>query len=285
MTKKGLENFVNENSKKVHWGFYIPGCFILLAIGIFFLYKGGNFHDTYTDIQKPLFLEINETLSAYPDLENNLTNIGNSLVSLSLLSIFLHFAPKIWGALINASILSLIFTGLFKRLFQMPRPASVIEHTDFTIIGQTLYHNSFPSGHSITIFILITLLFLFFLPRNRSFIIKWCIFAGVLLAMGLFIAATRIACGAHWPLDVITGASIGYILTIIGVRFNNRYSIWRWIEDDKFRIVRLIIVLVLLGLMISKILISSLLVIDGIAIAFLLVTIVLLSKKLCLKRV
>lgn len=280
-----LQNVVHENFKKVGWGICLPAVAILILFALFFLFKGGDFRTTYTQIQISVFLDLNRTLSSFPDLEYNLTNIGNALVGLSLLSIFLYYAPKLWGALINASLLSLLLTGLLKKIFQMPRPASIIDVDDFTIIGRTLLSNSFPSGHSITIFIFVTILLLGFMPRVRSSVVRWLGYATPILLLGLFIAASRVACGAHWPLDVLTGATCGYLFAIVGIKIDQKYPIWQWMENDKFRWIVLIIVLVLLALMISKVLGSSLLLIDLCAILSLAATALLLTKKICSKKI
>ena len=283
--QENLHKLVQENFNNVRWVITLPAIIILLLFSAYFIFQEGDFQTTYTQMQIPLFLDINHTLSALPRFEYNLTNLGNALVGLSLLSIFLYYSPKLWGALINASLLSLLLTYPLKKLFEMPRPASVIELSDFTIIGRTLLHKSFPSGHSITIFIFITVLLLAFMPRMRSSLGKWFSFGFPMILLGLFIAASRVACGAHWPLDVLIGSTIGYLLAVIGVQLDNKYPVWRWMDNDKYKWIVLVIVLVLLGLMISKVIKHSLLTIDLLAILSLVVTAILLIKKICSKKI
>ena len=282
---KRLENVVDENFNKVDWRMTYPAIAILILFGIFFIVKGGDFRTTYTQIQIPMFVELNQMLSVFPDLEYNLTNIGNALVGLSLLSIFLYYAPRLWGGLINASLLSLVLTAILKKIFKMPRPASVIDLTDFTVIGETLYRRSFPSGHSITIFIFITILLLAFMPWKRSPQYRWMVYTPAFIVVGLLIASSRVACGAHWPLDVLVGSTIGFMLAIAGVKIDNKYPLWKWMNNDRFRWIVLAIVLILLVLMIGKVITSSLLVIDFLAIASLAATAILLTKKLCSKKI
>ena len=280
-----LQKFVNQNMNNVGWIICLPAVIYLVSFSLFFMFKEGDFSTNYTQLQIPFFLYINHILSAFPRLEYNLTNFGNALVGLSLLSIFLYYAPKLWGALINASLLSLILTYPLKKLFEVPRPASVIDVSDFTIIGRTLLHKSFPSGHSITIFIFIAILLLAFMPRMRSALGKWLSFGLPMILLGLFIAVSRVACGAHWPLDVLTGASIGYLLAIIGVKIDNKYPLWKWMENDRYKWIVFIFVLILLGLMIAKGIQSSFLIIDFLGCISLVSTIILLMRKICSKKI
>ena len=280
-----LQSAVDENFKKAGWGLCLPAVLILLLFAVFFICKGGDFRTTYTQIQIPLFINLNQMLSSFPILEYNLTNIGNALVGLSLLSIFLHYAPRLWGGLINASLLSLGLTALLKKIFMMPRPARVIDLADFTILGPTLLKRSFPSGHSITIFIFITILLLAFMPYKRSRLFRWLVYTPALILAGAFIALSRVACGAHWPLDVLIGSTIGYLLAIVGIKIENRFNLWRWMENHRFKWIVLVIVLILVALMVQKIITSTLLFIDALALLSLVATVILLTKDLCSKRI
>lgn len=74
--------------------------------------------------------------------------------------------------------------------------------------------NSFPSGHSQTIWCLMTALILIF-PRGWPLFVLWA----------LTVSSSRIIVGAHFPSDVLMGSFIA-ILSVLFVR-------WRWFSDVK----------------------------------------------------
>lgn len=162
-----MHKTTTDNYIKLHlYLFYVP--VILVALGILFLYITGSLNiGSYIQLQTPLFFLINSKLSQYPSVQYNLTQLGDALVFLSFLTILIVYAPKVWGALITASIISAVFCTPIKTLFAVPRPAAVFDNNSFTIIGRTLTgHNSLPSGHSITIFTILTVLLFSFMPKN-----------------------------------------------------------------------------------------------------------------------
>lgn len=75
-------------------------------------------------------------------------------------------------------------------------------------------HASFPSGHSATVGAVVGILIVWF-PR-------WAI---VIVEVGLFFAATRIAALAHYPSDVITGFTVGVFSAIIVARWLARRGV------------------------------------------------------------
>ncbi len=201
----------------------------------------------YPQLQKSLFLNINHTLSQYPQLENNLTQMGDALVVFSICTLFLVYVPRLWGAILNASLLSLVITPILKFTVQMPRPAWVFDNSQFTIIGERLTENSFPSGHSITILILFTCLYFAFRPQN---IVVRIISLISFFSLGFFVALSRVAVGAHYPYDVLFGALIGIILAEIGIMLENKFNFWQRLTSNYSDIINSILIIILLGLMI-----------------------------------
>ena len=90
---------------------------------------------------------------------------------------------------------------------------------------------SLPSGHSIATFMVITILLFAFMPKKNTYKISWSI---LMLALGLVIVFSRVGVGAHYPLDVIIGSTIGYIVTIIGIRISNKVSWLACIKNKKY---------------------------------------------------
>lgn len=67
---------------------------------------------------------------------------------------------------------------------------------------------SFPSGHATTVGSIAAVLILFF-PRSRIFVIP----------LAIWVAATRIVVGAHYPSDVVAGLGFGFAATILAAIF------------------------------------------------------------------
>nr|WP_315029526.1 phosphatase PAP2 family protein [uncultured Chryseobacterium sp.] len=237
--------------------FYLP--LLLLTLLLFFLYKQDALNtDAYIGIQEHWFFFLNSKLSEYPNLQYNLTQLGDALVLLPFISAFIIYVPKVWESLLSASLVSALFCNLSKKLFSVPRPAAVFDNENFTIIGKTLTgHNSLPSGHSITIFTTFTVLLFTFMPSKLKYKIIWC---SSFIIIGLIIAFTRVAVGAHYPLDVIIGSLIGYISGISGIFINQKYNIWGWINNKKFYPIFIIAFTACAFVLITKIINESLII-------------------------
>ena len=88
----------------------------------------------------------------------------------SLISVFIVYAPKLWGALLTSAILSLVVSASLKKLFAVPRPAAMFDTDCFVIIGRTLSgRTALPSGHSIAAFVVITILLFAFMPKKNNY--------------------------------------------------------------------------------------------------------------------
>lgn len=131
-----------------------------------------------------------------------LTVLGDERV---LLALFLPFAiryPRVFFAILLAAALAGLISRGIKLWAALPRPASVLPPELITIIGPRVTRHALPSGHTASLFA----------------------FAGVLLALAgcrpyrlsiLLLAGlagfSRVAVGAHWPLDVLVGALVGLV--------------------------------------------------------------------------
>ncbi len=211
--------------------FFLP--LLLLSIIYFFLLINKALSvEKYIEIQKNWFYYLNIKLSYFPNLAYNLTQFGDALIFLSFISIFIVYATKIWEALLTASFFSAIFSAVLKELFLVLRPAAAFDNNSFVIIGKALPgHSSLPSGHSITVFTVLSVLMFAFIPKN--FKNKFLYFFSITF-IGLILVFTRVAVGAHFPLDVIIGGIIGYISGLLGIFLNRKYSIWLWINNKKY---------------------------------------------------
>ena len=228
-----MNTILENNFKKLNWSvLYIP-TFLLFFITLFLFTQNALSTGQYIEIQLDLFYYINSQLSRYPHIQYNLTQFGDAFIFLSILSIFFVRAPKLWEALITASLISGLFSKILKEIFCVPRPAAILDHKTFTIIGAIHggTKSSLPSGHAITIFTVITILLFGFLPKKNIKKLMWFI---SLIFIGLALIFTRVAVGAHFPLDVIIGGIVGYISAIIGIFINQKYNVWTWIGQKQY---------------------------------------------------
>lgn len=202
----------------------------------FFMHEEISFRASdYYEIQIDLFIWLNQLLSDWPWFWNNVTEIGNAFVFIPLVSYLLIRRPEAWAALFGAVPLSSIFSIAGKHLTAIPRPAAVLPHDQFNIVGKVLMsHNSFPSGHSITAFAILTVVVLSHSSITYGTSKRLLFMGGFFFAM--LIAGSRIAVGAHWPLDVVAGAILGIIGGISGLVLVNQYHLWwNWIESCRGR--------------------------------------------------
>jgi len=216
---------LNVNRVKLTY-LYLP--LILLLIITIYIYLNDAFSiNSYIEIQKEAFFYLNFELAKFPLIQYNLTQLGDAFIFLSLLTPLLVYIPKLWEALISASIISGLICSPLKWLFKVPRPASAFHENSFVIIGKAYYgSNSLPSGHSITIFTFLTVVLLVLMPADKYFKLLWTSF---IVCLGIILCLTRVAVGAHFLLDVLFGSIIGYISGILGILFIKRYGMWNWI--------------------------------------------------------
>ncbi|MBW1654623.1 phosphatase PAP2 family protein [Flavobacterium quisquiliarum] len=237
--------------------FFLP--LLLLVIIALLLYNQNALRvPEYIEIQKKAFFFINYHLGHYPKLQYNLTQFGDALIFLSFLSILILYAPKIWECLFSGLLISLLFSCSLKNIFAVPRPAVTFNNDSFYIIGKAVCgHNSLPSGHSITIFTVLTVLLFAFMPKKIKFKIPWI---SSILIIGLILAFTRVAVGAHYPIDVIVGSIIGYISGLLGIFISRKYKIWNWINNVKYYPVLIVLFLICVILLICRLLNENLLI-------------------------
>jgi len=177
-----------------------------------------------------------------------LTHLGDALILTSLLGLFMiHKKPNV----VLLLIIVVIITGLTGQVLKntlfdaWDRPLRIFGETGsvHTLFGYKLFHNSFPSGHSITAAAAITVLILSFKVR---FVMQ--VFMAILVSL---ISYSRIYVGAHFPGDVLAG-------TILGVAGAIVMTVWllpglsRWIGrisvTANTRLKSLLIVLALSGI-------------------------------------
>lgn len=153
-----------------------------------------------------LFLWLNAACTALPDwLWASLTITSHTSMVFALLAPLLlprvERGSTIVTGLFSAALLGGIVSTAVKESLQVLRPPAILPPESFHLIGHKLELVSFPSGHTLSAFAIATLLILGLPLRG------WRL-AGV-LALACLIGLSRVAVGAHWPLDVLGGSLLG----------------------------------------------------------------------------
>ena len=168
------------------------------------------------DINRGLFLWLNDLgHGALAEMFwANATILGDALVAFTLLGFFARRRPDIVWALLLAALFATLWAQGLKHLIGNLRPLGMLSTDMVNVIGVALHKNSFPSGHTTTVF---TLAGVICLQRVNPIL---AISALILAALA---GISRAAVGAHWPLDIIAGAFGGWLAAVIGVYLARRW--------------------------------------------------------------
>ncbi len=171
----------------------------------------------YPQVKDPeLFYAINRFTREWPDgMWGLFVYLGNGWGVFSLAIPLLLFAPRMLTACIIGGCLAGLVSRVLKLWLAMPRPAAVLDNGTFHIIGETMHHHALPSGHTLTVFAVAIAMY-FSLPAHQRLAGLW------LWVVAIFGGIARIAVGAHWPADVLAGASLGILGGLVGIVLANR---------------------------------------------------------------
>ncbi len=133
--------------------------------------------------------------------------MGDTLFALAIVLPFVKNRRFLWLCLLSA-ILAAIFVHSLKPLLDLPRPPAVL--VSLETLGPAYRHQSFPSGHSATAFVLAGLVLIHPIPR------VWKMMAVV---WALLVALSRVVVGVHWPIDCLVGAALGLFAVAIAQGF------------------------------------------------------------------
>lgn len=174
-------------------------------------------------VDRALFLAINEAAwrLAPAALLSCVTILGHGLSATMLMSVSLLRRPGYLVAGVYATPVALLLSRLPKALIDSPRPAAILDAASIHVNGIHLAgHNSFPSGHAITAFLVVGVV----LAGNGAKPLRWPAALAVAL-VGLAVALSRIAVGAHWPSDVAAGAGLGLLAGTAGALAQRRWPV------------------------------------------------------------
>ncbi|GBE15964.1 putative undecaprenyl-diphosphatase YbjG [bacterium BMS3Abin14] len=150
---------------------------------------------------RPLFLAVNG--SHFPALDRvmlSITHFGNSSVLAIIVFLAAPFRRDITVRAALSMIIAGIITALAKDLLAMPRPATVFPDL-VHVLGPVLHSKSMPSGHTTAAFALAFSL-------RKAVPRGW--YAGALVSAAA-VAVSRVYVGAHFPVDVMAGAFVGWL--------------------------------------------------------------------------
>ncbi len=156
------------------------------------------------------FRWVNQTTTFLPDsFWTGISLLGNGWACFAIAFPLILFAPR----LLMAGICSGIFTGIFSRIGKMlantPRPAGLLDQSSFHIVENPLLHSAMPSGHTMTAFgIAAAIYFSINADRRKKYL--W------IFLLAIAVGISRMALGAHWPEDVLIGASLGTLCGLAG---------------------------------------------------------------------
>jgi len=151
------------------------------------------------------------------------TNLGNGLAAFCLVAPTLAWQPRWTAAALLAVPAASLYTYSIKKLTQLPRPAAVLPPESFQIIDSPLFGNSFPSGHTLTAFVGAGVLV--FCSRRP---LAW-----LALPAAMLVGFSRIAVGAHWPLDLLAGAAGGWATAALGCALSARWRFWENVRGQR----------------------------------------------------
>jgi undecaprenyl-diphosphatase len=129
--------------------------------------------------------------------------IGTTII---ILLFSYYFSSYLGPILAIALMVSHIPVAILKRLYPRKRPYLVLEQTK--VMACPLSDFSFPSGHTTAIFSIVI-----------PIILHFPFLTLILLPLAVGVGISRIFLGLHYPSDVLCGATLGTIVSLMTVQF------------------------------------------------------------------
>ncbi|WNO11205.1 glycosyltransferase family 39 protein [Teredinibacter sp. KSP-S5-2] len=179
------------------------------------------------------FIPLNGLTPYLPELLlQNITMFGDGVFLLALMLAITTKNVQLHWSILVASILGAILSSVLKSYFDAPRPPAVLETEVIHIIGKAYKSRSFPSGHTLTAFLLASIVYCYFQSR---------LIQTLALALAAAVGLSRVFIGVHWPIDVLVGGAIGLICGNLAV-----YATLKWRSGVNAKTHKTILVLMLL---------------------------------------
>ena len=184
----------------------MPAVALLLLAGL--LSSSGNI---------PVFLFFNQTVSpGVTALWAHWTVLGDAFLLMVLTLVFVGRRPEVVWAIWIAAILTALAVHGLKWWVTAPRPPAVLDPAQLHVVGLVLRSAAFPSGHTAAAFAFVGVVIL---SLRRVWLTV------LLLSAALGVGVSRMAVGAHWPADVLTGAALGWLGACTALALARR---WAW---------------------------------------------------------
>ena len=192
------------------WSLALPLLALALALGL-----------TLTDCNIATFRALQSVSMEWPNLVwHVITWLGDTQLCLALLATAaLPRHPRWLMAMVWAALPATLFVHGIKASLPTARPLGVLGSDGVHVIGAALYHGSFPSGHTATAFVVAGCVVLSLAPAQRA---RWAL---PVIALATLVGLSRIAVGAHWPVDVLVGAAGGWACAALGVWTAGRWPV------------------------------------------------------------
>jgi membrane-associated phospholipid phosphatase len=196
--------------KAWRWGVPLVSLVLMLLLLIF-------------GINTQVFLALNHAVSNLGDTFWSHVTVLGDVVSLLVILLLCGRRPQIVWHFIVAALFAILWTQSLKSPLGVMRPPAVLDMSQFHLIGNAFMGNAFPSGHTTTIFLISGVLCLNRVPLT----VKLGLLGGAIL-----VGVSRIACGVHWPLDVLGGALGGWLAAVAGGWVSQR---WKYGVNSNFQ--------------------------------------------------
>jgi len=176
---------------------FVATCTLLALL---LLLSGGN---------QALFLQLHHAGAVLPaPLWRLLSMLGEWSLVIAALLLLVQRRPQLLPSLVAAVLLGIASAILLKAAFAVPRPFLVLPAGSVQLLDVLPANGAFPSGHAMASALLAGVL-----AQGR----RWWWQAG-LMALVLLVCWSRIAIGVHWPLDVLVGAALGWVIARVCMR-------------------------------------------------------------------
>jgi membrane-associated phospholipid phosphatase len=176
----------------------------LLTLTGLTLYAAGGYHAG--------FHAVNGLAPALPRwLWQGLTTLGDERAAIALALLLARRHPQLVYAILVAALLATLANRGIKLGADQLRPPAVLPPESFHLLGPANKRLSFPSGHTVTAFVLFGVL--------AYHLTRWRV---PLLVLAALAGLSRITIGVHWPVDVVAGACLGLGAVLAGVHLAHR---------------------------------------------------------------